>query len=256
MVNELSIQEYEKLNPHMEVSVDDKRMTFSTPNSQTAWRVDSLFKKEPDTITWLESFQKDATLYDIGANVGMYSVYAATVRAVNVLAFEPESQNFALLNKNIFANNLAGTVKAYPVALSDQVDFNSLYLSGFMAGGSCHNFGESVDFNSRPFKSEFEQGCFAIPLDTLVSDFGFPVPDYIKIDVDGLEHKVIAGAVATIEMGVRSVLVEVNTLRQDHMELVSLMEKLGFTWSEDQVQTYIRKSGPFEGTGNFIFYRS
>ena len=37
------------------------------------------------------------------------------------------------------------------------------------------------------------------------------------------------------------------------MELVSLMEKLGFTWSEDQVQTYIRKSGPFEGTGNFIF---
>ncbi|MEL0315459.1 MAG: FkbM family methyltransferase, partial [Halieaceae bacterium] len=186
----LSIQQYEQLNPFMEVSVDDRQMIFNTPNSHTAWRVNSLFEKEPDTIAWLESFEEHAVLYDIGANVGMYSIYAAIVRGAKVLAFEPESQNFALLNKNIFSNKLAGLVTAYPVALSSSFEFSSLYLSGFIAGGSCHNFGESVDFNDKPFQSDFEQGCLAIPLDRLISDFGFPAPDHIKIDVDGLEHKV------------------------------------------------------------------
>jgi len=255
MKNDMSIQDYEALNPHMEVTADGKKMIFNTPNAQTAWRASSLFEKEPDTIAWLESFQPDAVFYDIGANVGMYSVYSASVRGVQVFAFEPESQNFALLNKNIFSNNLTGSIKAFPVALSDATAFDSLFLSGFMSGGSCHNFGESVDFNDRPFQSTFEQGCFAIPLDRLIADFGFPMPDYIKVDVDGLEHKVISGAMNTIRSGVRSVLVEVNTLRNDHLQLVEKMEQLGFSWSQEQVNQFIRKSGPFEGTGNYIFYR-
>lgn len=251
----LSIQQYEQLNPFIEVSVDDRQMIFNTPNSHTAWRVNSLFEKEPDTIAWLESFEEHAVLYDIGANVGMYSIYAAIVRGAKVLAFEPESQNFALLNKNIFSNKLDGLVTAYPVALSSSFEFSSLYLSGFITGGSCHNFGESVDFNDKPFQSDFEQGCLAIPLDRLISDFGFPAPDHIKIDVDGLEHKVIDGAIATIQSGVKSLLVEVNTLRQDHLQIAHLLEGLGFTWSEELVEQHIRKSGPFEGTGNFIFHR-
>jgi len=255
MSDGISIQDYEALNPHMEVTVGAKRMIFNTPNAQTAWRVSTLFDKEPDTIAWLDSFQPGAVLYDIGANVGMYSVYSAIVPGAQVLAFEPESQNFSLLNKNIFSNNLSGFITAFPVALSDVMAFDSLFLSDFMSGGSCHNFGESVDFNDRPFKSKFQQGCLAIPLDKLIADFGFPAPDYIKVDVDGLEHKVIAGALETIRTGVRSVLVEVNTLRNDHLQLVEKMRQLGFTWSPEQVNQYIRKAGPFEGTGNYIFYR-
>jgi hypothetical protein len=80
MNTELSIQQYEQLNPFIEVSVNERQMIFNTPNSHTAWRVNSLFEKEPDTIAWLESFEDSAVLYDIGANVGMYSIYAAMLR--------------------------------------------------------------------------------------------------------------------------------------------------------------------------------
>ena len=39
---------------------------------------------------------------DVGANVGMYTVFAAPTRGARVFAFEPEAQNYAMLNRNIF----------------------------------------------------------------------------------------------------------------------------------------------------------
>ncbi len=74
-------------------------------------------------------------------------------------------------------------------------------------GGSCHTFGADVDHNLQQRAPAFRQGCFATTLDALVADGVVPVPQHIKIDVDGLEHAVIRGAAATIaDPGVRSVL--------------------------------------------------
>lgn len=253
---QISLEQYEQLNPSMSVTVAGRTIHYNTPNRATAWRVQTLATKEPDTIAWLNAFEPGRVLYDVGANVGMYSLYAALVREVQVFAFEPESQNFALLNRNIFSNGLAGRVGAWPVALSDGTAFDKLHLSQFVAGGSCHNFGEQVDCDGRPFTPPFSQGCFAVPLDDLVEQHGFPAPDYIKIDVDGIEHKVVAGARRTLAGGqVRSVLIEINTNRDDHMGVVRTMESLGYRWSAEQVGQSVRKDGAFKGTGNYIFER-
>ena len=97
----------EKMKPQRGlVEYGDLKMVFETPNDMTAWRVRSMYEKEPDTIRWLESIPEGAVLVDVGANVGMYSVFAAVVRKAKVYAFEPESQNYALLNANIAANSL------------------------------------------------------------------------------------------------------------------------------------------------------
>ncbi|MFZ5723012.1 MAG: FkbM family methyltransferase [Pseudomonadota bacterium] len=253
---QITLEQYEQLNPSVPVRVGDKTIIYNTPNRGAVWRVQTLFEKEPDTIAWLNGFAAGSVLYDVGANVGMYSIYAAAVRGVRVFAFEPESQNYALLNKNIFTNQLSGSVQAYPVALSDATSFDRLYLSQFMPGGSCHNFGESLDFDGKPFTAGFAQGCFAIPLDELVDAHGLPLPDHIKIDVDGIEHKVIAGARRTLQRPeVKSVLIEINTNRDDHRETVDLMGRLGFRWSQEQVEQAQRKDGAFKGVGNYIFLR-
>ncbi len=252
---QITLEQYEKINPVAEVAVDDKRLLYCTPSNHTLWRVQTLFQKEPDTIAWLNSFAPDSVLYDVGANVGMYSIYAAVVRGTRVLAFEPESQNFALLNKNIFANQVSGLVTAYPLAMTDKTAIDQLHLSNFMVGGSCHNFGEQVDFDGKPFNPGFSQGCFAMPMNDLVEKFGFARPDYIKIDVDGLEHLVVSGGDRILTEGVKSVLIEINTNREDHRGVIAQMEALGYRWDEQQVQQYIRKDGPFKGTGNHIFYR-
>jgi FkbM family methyltransferase len=238
------------------VQVDGKELKFSTPNRMTQWRVESLLTKEPDTIAWLRSMKAGEVLVDIGANVGMYSMFGAVVRGVTVYAFEPESQNYALLNTNIALNGLSGRVTAFPLALSDRVGADALYLSEFKPGGSCHSFGEQVGFDLKPRPSAFAQGAFAVPLDQLVGSGAVPVPDHIKLDVDGFEHKVLTGARETLQNPkVKSVLVELNTHLEEHRRAIEQLQALGFQYDSRQVEGALRTAGAFEGVGEFIFTR-
>ena len=83
----------------------EQRPTYSfvCPNRTVSWRVTTFLTKEPETIEWIDTFAPGDVLFDIGANIGCYSIYAAS-RSVRVMAFEPESQNYALINQNIFLN--------------------------------------------------------------------------------------------------------------------------------------------------------
>lgn len=232
------------------------RLVFATPNRMTTWRVQSLFEKEPDTIRWIDGMAPGSVLVDIGANVGMYTVLAAVTKQIKVHAFEPESQNYALLNQNIAANQLSEQVAAYPLALSDEMAANRLYLSEFSAGGSCHSFGEDVGFDLKPRGHAFAQGSFSVTLDQLVKSGAVPVPDYIKLDVDGFEHKVIEGARETIaNPKVKEILVELNTHLPEHNAVIERLHALGFSHDDSQVQGALRKSGVFQGVGEFIFRR-
>lgn len=252
----LDISEYEKLDPHRVVEHGGHRVVYLTPNARALWRVETLFSKEPDTIDWIASFATDEVLVDIGANVGMYTVWAAKTRGVRVFSFEPEAQNYALLNRNIHANGLDQLVRAYCIALSDIGGFDSLYLSEVGAGGSCHSYGAALDFNNQPRTAPFSQGSVAVTLDDMVARGAVPVPQHIKIDVDGLEHKVMSGARQTLgNQAVRSVLVEINTNLDEHWQLVDLMLELGFDYSQEQVTQAQRSEGVFKGVGNYVFRR-
>jgi FkbM family methyltransferase len=252
----LTLQEYEKLDPRCEIEHEGVRIVYAVPTTFTKWRVDSLFEKEPCTIDWIASFPRDSVLVDVGANVGMYSIWAAKTRGATVFAFEPESQNYALLNRNIALNQLEGRVKAYCVALSDQRGYSELYLSEFQVGTSCHSLGERVDFAHRPMRPAYAQGCVSDRLDDLVASGVVPHPQYIKIDVDGFEPKVIAGARRTIaDKTVRSMLIETNQNLTDHMQMVAEIESLGFRYDKNQVAAAERQSGAFKGVAEYVFWR-
>ncbi len=154
---DFDLEAYEKISP----TVNLQGVQFCVPNQQCLWRVNTLFTKEPDTLEWISTFNKEDILIDIGANVGMYTMWAAMKQGVRVYAFEPESQNYALLCKNISINSLQNQVSAYCVAISDDVGtnggafFDTLYLSDFSTGGSCHSFGEEVDFHLKPRPAAF-----------------------------------------------------------------------------------------------------
>ena len=195
-------------------------------------------------------------LVDVGANVGMYTVWAAKTRGVRVFAFEPESQNFALLNRNIVLNDLGGRVSAYCLALSDAAGLSELHLSEFKAGGSCHSLGEKVDFKHEPRVPAYSQGCVSACLDDLVACGAVPEPDHIKIDVDGFEPKVIRGAKRIIEGGkLRSMLIEINQNLADHRQLVAELNALGFRHDPAQVAAAERQSGAFKGCAEYVFKR-
>lgn len=246
-----------KIKPVHIVQKGPHEVRYATPNQLTAWRVHTLFTKEPDTIAWIDSFSPNEVLVDIGANVGMYSIWAAKSRGVRVYAFEPEAQNYALINQNIYMNKLSSRVTAYCIAVSDKTQFDRLYLSGFSAGGSCHSFGEEVDFNLQETKANFEQGAYSATLDYLIEVGAITTPNHIKVDVDGLEHKVIAGAQQLLQnQNLKSILVEINTHLDSHLKALDTLKIHGFTWSEEQVQQARRATGTFEGIGNYVCIRS
>ena len=252
----LTLEEYQSLDPHMNVREGDIEVVFCTPNLPAQFRVDTLRSKEPDTIDWIRGFSPGEVLIDIGANVGMYTIWAAKTRGVRVFAFEPESQNYALLYRNIIRNGLSEQVTAYCLALSDESAFARLYLSDFYAGGSCHTFGEQVDHRLEQRHSRYSQGSISCPLDRLVADGVVPVPNHIKIDVDGLEHKVLHGCAETLKNPlVKSVLVEINTNLELHRNIILEMQALGFGFSDAQVASALRTEGAFAGVGNHIFHR-
>lgn len=253
----LTLEQYEKLVPSCHVEHEGKTVSYLTPSSFLKWRVDSLFTKEPCTIEWIAQFRAGEVLVDVGANVGMYTVWAAKTRGVRVFAFEPESQNYGLLNRNLMLNDLGESVRAYCLALSDAAGLSELHLASTDPGTSCHQLGEKVDHHHRPAKPRFSQGCVSARLDDLVRDGVVPPPQHIKIDVDGFEPRVIAGAAQVLRAPqTRSLLIEVNQNLPDHMQMVKELNALGFRHDAAQVARAERKEGDFKGCAEYVFHRA
>lgn len=252
----MKLEEYERLNPRCELVHEGTKMVFATPSQMTRWRAESIYTKEPWTLEWIASFSPGDILVDCGANVGMYTIWAAATRQARVYAFEPEAQNFALLNRNIQFNGLQKLVKAYCMGLSDATGLFDLHMADMRVGGSCHSVGEALDFEHKPLQTLFVQGCIAYRLDDLVESGAVPVPNHIKIDVDGFEPKVTTGARKTLaNPAVRSVLIETNQNLADHMDMVRELNAMGLMHDPAQVQRAERKAGVFKGVAEHVFRR-
>ncbi len=252
--NALTVRLYASATPVREVRTARGILRFACENPLTLWRATTFFKKEPDTLAWIDGMQPGDVLFDIGANVGLYTLYAAQ-RGVRVYAFEPESQNFALLNRNIYLNGMQDRVVALNVALSDRNVIDALYLSSMDKGASLHTVHRNIDFAEQEFEAGFRQGVMVATLDSLVADWHLPRPTYIKMDVDGHESAIVRGAYATVEHpSLRGVLVELNLDVEKDRGVITDLECRGHTL-EGRRQTTGGEGTRFAGVHNCIFRR-
>lgn len=250
-----SVRLVEKLHPIYTVIVGNSIIKYECVSLVTLWRAKTLLTKEPDTIEWIDSFSSGELLYDIGANVGMYSIYAAS-RGVKVIAFEPESQNYAQLNRNIFLNQFQNHVTGLSMAVGKSSAIDYLFLSAFTVGGAVNNLGSSVDYNHRPMESAFKQGVLSISLDDLIEKYNLPVPNHIKIDVDGLESDIIFGAEKTLSLTeLKSVLVELNDDLPEDANVVGILRKNGFVLKGKHHAPMFDLT-EYKNIYNYIFVRS
>ena len=147
------------------------KLSLLCPNKITEFRARTFHEKEPETLEWIDSIGKEETLWDIGANVGLYSMYAAQ-KGLKVLAFEPSPANYHLLNSNIEKNCLYNSVSAYCLAFSEKTELGSFYMSSTEAGSALNSLGEPVDWQGRPYNPAMIQGMIAFSIDDFVKQVG------------------------------------------------------------------------------------
>jgi FkbM family methyltransferase len=182
------------LDIRLDVDSDDES---GNRRNYEMWRVGHYDHKEPDTLDWIDShFKPGDTVFDIGANIGQYSLYAAKRlnSDIRILAFEPEALNFAKLNRNIVLNELTDVIVPYPIAISNRTAVDTFYSKSFAVGASLHALGREITQGEIPFTPQNRQGTVSSSLDDLTSTFGLPVANHIKVDVDGIEDLIVEGA--------------------------------------------------------------
>ena len=138
----------------------------------TRMRASTFTTKEPETLDWIKTFNKEDKLIDIGSNIGIYALYAAK-KGIEVVAIEPDALNHALLSLNILLNNLGKKITPYSIAIHEEEKFSKLFLQSALWGGALNSFDNTLDQFGSKYLPIHSQGVFGLPLDLLIEKIGF-----------------------------------------------------------------------------------
>lgn len=241
----------DKFSHFEDVKSDAGNLRFFCPGGLAIWRARTFFTKEPETITWIQSFDKNDTLLDVGANIGLYTVYAAK-KGHSVMAVEPLCENYFILQRNLLINNIKN-VLAFCACLYDENKISSLKIRNPGFGQAQNSFDESLGAYGETYEYEYQQGVVGTTLDYFVSQTEFP--NHIKIDVDGHELKVLQGAEKILaDPRLKSVLIEMNEEGKHHEEICALILKHGFKIAEKSGSD-LMNNDRYHMFKNYIFKR-
>lgn len=219
-----------RLMPRRTVCSRGLRFTMQTDNWITRYRWHTYNTKEPETLDWIDQWVEGAdTFFDVGANIGVYSLYAALRHPrAHIVAFEPEYANLHLLRDNIAANGLGERIEVQAVALSDRSGLSWLHVQDFTPGAALHSESQERLATTCEHKPVlWREGIYALTMDQWCEETGV-WPHAIKIDVDGTEPKVLRGAARALRQ-VRSVLLEVPQDSEARTACAALLGQAGLT---------------------------
>lgn len=274
---------YQSIHPTLLVRGERKSWRYSTPNRETWIRAKQMLTKEPQTIDWLNSLERGQSFWDIGANIGTFSLYAASVRNATVSAFEPISSTYALLVENILVNQLCAEISPYCLAFSDHTGIGTWYVEDsdagstdqriissanideipcqYEVGSTDHRIESSTNINEVPYQYDTKLNILCYTIDDFIKHCSLDVPSHIKIDVDGGESNILRGAQGLLRKEIlRSILVEVDEADVSSTEeIVDVLYNSGFhleTKTPVKGGTIIKSHrNRWHATFNYVFWR-
>ena len=195
------------------------RLAYSYPGVR--YRVDTFSTKEPETLAWIDSFPRGSTFVDVGANIGLYSVYAGA-KGCRVLAIEPGPENIFTLILNVQLNELIDQVHLAFSPLGRSNGQPALICQGTVDPGGAQ-LGALGDLEGAviSWRSSLRS------LDSLCEETGL-WPDFLKIDIDGHELELLHGAQRALRWA-QQVLIETDIVDYQFEELRVFLESLGLT---------------------------
>jgi FkbM family methyltransferase len=191
----------------------------------------------------------DDLFVDVGANVGSYTILACAAKGAKGICFEPVPSTFERLMDNLRINNLVERVEARNVGLSDR-EGDLLFTSG--EDTTNHTVaGDEQASNVIQVR--------VVPLDASLEGL---TPSLLKIDVEGFEMRVLAGARKILGTeGLHSVIMELNGSGRrygfEDSQIINYMKDFGF--STFRYEPFKRELNAIDGdacsSGNTLFIR-
>ena len=217
--------------------------SIKTDKGQLLFRIDSpgsvpqdpeSARSEPETFEWIKKYLRaNEILWDIGANIGIFSLYAALGGNNKVLAIEPSAESYSTLNANIRLNNLEDHIDALCFAGSQETNLLQLHMKDPSSGASHNSIGSSEN-QFGEFDVNGKQSVIAISLDDLDQIEGIASPNHVKLDVDGKELEILTGATKVLKK-VDSLLIEVEgkNLSENLGSIENTIAESGLTENKD-----------------------
>lgn len=213
-------QLFARLLPIRRFTVRGVTIACALPLHQVGTRLEAFAwsRREPEVLDWIDGFAPESIFFDIGANFGTETLYAALKQGGprRIYAFDAEfigSYNLAL---NLRLNHI-DRVENYIMAVGERSGFtklsenlNYLHVGGF----------DKYDRSTKHIRM--------ISIDDFVTETGI-CPNYIKIDVDGPERGIVAGMRNTLlDPALRSLMIEINDA-EGRIAIEAMLQAAGFT---------------------------
>ena len=243
---------WESALPSRQLKINNTEFSFSIPNDKSQWVAKDAANREPEVYRWIDSCLDEKSLFiDVGANFGLYSLYAACKAQCRVLAFEPHFASYYILSRNIILNNLSDKISLYPLAVANSPTSKSVFsLHDTTAGKALNTLMPKLDLHSKAridkdikdlaanvyttLRKPFYQPVVTTSLDVFLAQnndsYNFKMYKNValKIDIDGLDFLVLAGAMQSLA-GINDIIVEYlpNQIEM-HSLIPGLTKQYGF----------------------------
>ena len=253
LIDLLEKESYKKIN------ILGKKIYFFVPNALVNTRVNNIFTDEPETINWINNFDKNDKInfWDIGANIGLYSIYASQkFNNIEITSFEPIPGNLKILSRNISINNLQNKIKISQFPLSDKENqYLKMVESDFLYGSALNVFGEETDYEGKRINSKNNYKILGTTINFILKNNILECPNYVKIDVDGIEHLILSSGDELLKnKNLNSILIEINeNFSLQHETVLHIMEKNNLKLVEKKQNNPDQLPNKFKKTYNYIF---
>ena len=257
----ISLKEAIENSSYKKIKICNETINFFIPNKLIEWRINNFYNSEPETLEWIDQFEKNEKIvfWDIGANIGLYSIYNSIKNKNSMtISFEPSSSNLRTLSRNIYINQLHKKIKIFSLPLSKNKNiFLNMKEENFLEGGALNSFGSELNFEGKNFDSKMIYSIFGTSINFLLENKILEIPNYIKIDVDGIEHLILEGAEMFLkDKKVKSILVEVNdNYIEQKNRVLAFMKKNDFILLHKKNNVDETSDNKYYKVFNYIFFK-
>lgn len=167
--------------------------------------------------TFAHTIRPGSVVFDIGAQAGFYTLLSSVLvkNTGRVIAFEPLPRNVLLLREHIRLNDIKNA-QVFPVAVADYSGTTTFAEGASVSQGYISSHGDLI--------------VHVVSLDELVAEQAIPLPNYIKIDVEGAEMLVLTGAQKTLSQAQPTIFLATHG-RDIHQQCCTFLEEIGYELS-------------------------